>query len=208
MDEVVDKYCGNNITFQDAKNKAFSTFMNKDLYSRMLAFYSDFELRTGIKGLKEKEVDDRLFDIINLFKCINSKLIFQQEYQKKMSDRLIQGKSQSLYAEKSLVAKLKAESGIAYVSSMTTMLQDLDSNVILMNGFKQLQHKGSPCGIPFTAQILQNAAWIIDRSRHFPMPLKPFLTESIESYKQYYLSKHKTHKLNWYYGLVSIPTKF
>jgi hypothetical protein len=143
MDEVVEKYCGNNICFQDAKNKAFASFMNKDLYSKMLALFSDFELRTGIKGLKEKEIDDRLNDIINLFKCINSKLIFQQEYQRRMSDRLIQNKSQSLIAEKSLVAKLKAESGVAYVSSMSTMLQDLDTNVVEMNNFKSAPHKVS-----------------------------------------------------------------
>jgi cullin 1 len=204
MDEVVEKYCDNNIIFQDSKNKAFSSFMNKDLYSRMLAYYSDFELRTGIKGLKEKEAEDRLNDIINLYKCINSKLIFQQEYQKKMSDRLIQGKSQSLISEKNFVAKLKAESGVAYVSSMTTMLQDLDSNVVLMTGFKSLPHKGSPGGLPFNVQVLQNAAWIIDRSRHFPLPLRPILDEGIEAFKNYYLQKHKTHKLNWYYGLVHI----
>ena len=46
-------------------------------------------MRNGFKGKSEEEIEGTLNDIISLFKNINSKLVFQVESEKKMSDRLI-----------------------------------------------------------------------------------------------------------------------
>ena len=63
--------------FQDVKNKAFSLFMKKDVYAKQLSNYTDHCMRTAFKGKSQEEMDKILNDIIDLFKCLNSKLIFQ-----------------------------------------------------------------------------------------------------------------------------------
>lgn len=80
MDALVEYSFNNHILFQDTKNRAFSFFMNKDFYSIQLANFCDFEFRRGIKGLNENQIDERLNNIINVFKCLNNRLKFQIDY--------------------------------------------------------------------------------------------------------------------------------
>jgi hypothetical protein len=116
--------------------------MNKELYSKQLANFCDYEMKVGLKGVNnEAQVEDRLNNIINLFKCLNNKLIFQLEYAKKLSDRLIQNKSISLTAEKNLISKLKAEAGVTYVNKMTSMMQDLETSKSEMDMYRSLNHR-------------------------------------------------------------------
>jgi hypothetical protein len=131
----------NHILFQDTKNKAFSYFMSKEQYPKHLANFCDYEMKQGIKGLNDNQVDEKLNNIINIFKCLNNKLIFQIEYAKKLSDRLLANRSQSIIAEKNLISKLKAEAGVTYVGRMTTMLHDLDNSKNIMDTYKNKNHR-------------------------------------------------------------------
>lgn len=101
MDSLVEDCFANNPQFQDTKNKAFSTFMNKDFYAKQLSNYTDFCMKSGFKGKSDDEIEKSLNEIIGLFKCLNTKLVFQIEANKKMSDRLIKGSSVSTNHEKS-----------------------------------------------------------------------------------------------------------
>lgn len=141
MDKLVEEKFDNHLLFQDSKNKAFSQFMNREIYSKFLAIFSDYEMKIGVKGLSEKAYEEKINDIVNLFRCLNNKLIFQIEYVKKLSDRLIQGKSQNLIAEKMLITKLKAEVGVTYVNKMTSMLQDLDSSKAEIDLYRTQTHR-------------------------------------------------------------------
>ena len=72
MDNLVATCFANDILFQDTKNKAFSFFMNKEIYSKQLSNYIDFMMKKGIKAFNEGQIEDNLNDIINLFKCLNN----------------------------------------------------------------------------------------------------------------------------------------
>lgn len=128
MDNLVADCFENHPMFQDKKNKAFSQFMIKEHYAKQLSNYTDFCMRNGFKGKSQEEIENILNDIIGLFKCLNSKLVFQIEANKKMSDRLIKNVSLSLNTEKNFISKLKQESGVTYVSKMMEMMNDLDKN--------------------------------------------------------------------------------
>lgn len=186
--------------------------MNKEHYSKQLANFCDYEMKVGIKGANENQIEEKLNSIINLFKCLNNKLIFQLEYAKKLSDRLIQNKSQSLIAEKALISKLKAEAGVAYVNKMTSMMQDLESSKQEMESYRQLKHRvksnfyfqGSPNGIPFNVQVLQHGAWEIDKIKFEKFIIPPFLTKCSEDFSTFYITRHKNHKLTWAFGLGNL----
>ena len=68
------------IVFEDAKNKAFTFFMNKDFYPTKLSEFCDIEFRMGLKNKNESQIEDNLNDIINIFKCLNNRLKFQLDF--------------------------------------------------------------------------------------------------------------------------------
>ena len=75
------KYCFNDtVIFNDCKNKAFTSFMNKEFYAKQLSNYCDFTMKVDIKGNTESQIEEKIDNIIGLFKCLNNKLAFQLEY--------------------------------------------------------------------------------------------------------------------------------
>jgi hypothetical protein len=183
--------------------------MNKEHYPKQLANFCDYEMKAGIKGANENQIEEKLNNIINIFKCLNNKLIFQIEYAKKLSDRLISGKTQSIIAEKSFITKLKAEAGVTYVSRMTSMIQDLDSSKAEMELYKSKStHKGTPNDIPLNVQVLQHGAWEIDKNKFDKLDLPSFLNTVKEDFNKFYYGRHKNHKLSWAFGLGNVDIKF
>jgi len=208
MDTLVEYSFSNHILFQDTKNKSFSYFMNKEFYAKQLANFCDYEMKIGIKGNSDSQIDDKLNNIINVFKCLNNKLAFQLEYSKKLSERLIMGRSLSQIAEKSLVTKLKAEAGVAYVNKMTSMMQDLETSKQQMDSFKQQSHRGSPNGVLMNVQVLQNGAWDIDKAKFDKIEIPKYLEKCLEEFNNFYIGKFKNHKLSWAYGLGNMEIQY
>jgi hypothetical protein len=107
-----------------------------------------------------------------------------------------------MIAEKNLIAKLKAEAGVAYVNKMTSMIQDLDASKTEMDVYKQEKHKGQPFGIGLNVQVLQNGAWDIDRSKFEKIEIPGFLNKCLDDFKNFYVARHKAQTLSWAFGLV------
>ena len=208
MDGLVEDCFGNNPQFQDTKNKAFSTFMNKDFYAKQLSNYTDFCMKSGFKGKSDDEIEKSLNEIIGLFKCLNTKLVFQIEANKKMSDRLIKGSSVSTNHEKKLISKLKQESGVNYVSKMTQMMSDLDKNKKETDEYKALPHRGVPNGIKFNVQVVSQSAWEINKKSMEKIDLPKFLKFCVEDFEKFYLKKHNGQKLMWCFGLSKIDIQY
>jgi cullin 3 len=120
-------------------------------------------MRSGFKGKTQEEIDRTLNDIIDLFKCLNAKLVFQNESNKKMSERLIKKQSLSTLSERSLITKLKQEAGVTYVSKMQEMMNDLDKNKTETENYKLSAHKGAPNGIKLDITVISQSAWEISK---------------------------------------------
>jgi cullin 3 len=208
MDEFVVLCFDNHPDFQDQENKEFYQLMSKDIYPKQLANYADHCMRVGFKGKSEEEIESTLNDIISLFKNINSKLIFQVETEKKMSDRLIKNSSLSLNAEKSFISKLKQESGVTYVSKMNEMINDLEKNKSEIEGYKSTKSRGMPSGIKFNVQIISQSAWDISKSNMEKIEILPFLKACIDDFEDYYLKRHQQTKLIWCLSLSKVEIQY
>ena len=208
MDSLVAECFENHPQFQDKKNKAFSLFMVKDLYAKQLSNYTDFCMRNGFKGKSQEEIENTLNDIIGLYKCLNSKLVFQLETNKKMSDRLIKNVSLSTNTEKLFISKLKQESGVNYVNKMTEMMNDLEKNKKEIEAYKSSNSKGTPNGIKFNIQVISQSAWDINNKAMEKIELLPFLKVCQEDFEKFYLNKHSGQKLRWCLGLSKLEIQF
>ena len=208
MDNLVEDCFENNGTFQDTKNKAFSNFMNKDFYAKQLSNYTDFCMKIGFKGKSEEEIENCLNEIIGLFKCLNTKLVFSIDANNKMSDRLIKNKTISTNYEKKLISKLKQEQGVNYVSKMTQMMNDLDKNKKEIDDYKAMHHRGVPNGIKFNVQVVSQSAWEINKKAMEKIELPKFLSVCIEDFENFYYRKHNGQKLMWCLGLSKIEIQY
>ena len=208
MDYLVEDCFKNDKKFQDNKNKAFSTFMCKDFYAKQLSNYTDYCMKSEFKGKSEDEVEIILNEIIGLFKCLNSKLVFQIEANKKLSDRLIKGSSVSTNHEKKFISKLKQEAGVVYVSKMTQMMNDLDKNKREIDEYKLTPHRGIPNGIKFNVQIVSQSAWEINNKNMEKIELPKFLDVCIDDFENFYFRKHTGQKLIWCLGLSKIDIQY
>ena len=131
MDFLVQNIFDNNILFQDTKNIAFCLIMKKKyIFYTIIKLYWFYDEK-GIKELSENQIEDLLNDNIDLFKCLNSKLLFQLKENKKLSNRLINNKSLSLIVEQNYINKLQEKEGITYINKMNEMMKDL--NIQKMN---------------------------------------------------------------------------
>ena len=110
MDNFVKEHFKNNNYFKDINNKTFSSFMRKEKFVKELCKYIDYCMKIGFKGKSEEEIENILNDIILIFKCLNSKLEFQIESEKNLSERLLKNESLSITSEKKIDIKIKRRS--------------------------------------------------------------------------------------------------
>jgi DNA-binding MarR family transcriptional regulator len=165
-------------------------------------------MRIGFKGKSQEEVELILNDIIGLFKCLNSKLVFQTESNKKMSERLIKNVSLSFLIEQSFITKLKQESGITYVNKMQEMMSDLEKNKKETEQFKLLEHRGAPKGIKLEVTVISQSAWEISKKTMEKLELPKDLSSCLDNFERFYLNKHQGQKLIWCLGLSKIEIQY
>ena len=80
-----------------------------------------FLMKMELKGKNDDQIEDYLQDVINIFRCVTNKVVFQYEYVKKLSERMLNKKTVSIVAEKNLISKLKAEQGVTYVNRFSSI---------------------------------------------------------------------------------------
>ena len=208
MDNFVKEHFKNNNYFKDINNKTFSSFMRKEKFVKELCKYIDYCMKIGFKGKSEEEIENTLNEIISLFKCLDSKLEFQIESEKNLSERLLKNESLSIITEQKLISKLKEEAGVTYVIKMSGMVNDLEKNKINTELYKSLDHKGSPNDIKLNVTVVSQHAWEIRKNSMFKIILPKYLSICLEDFEKFYVNKYKDQKLIWCLGLSKIEIKY
>jgi cullin 3 len=88
--------------------------------------YLDFEFREGFRGLKDEEMEAILDDVMNVFKHIRDRDIFEKGYTFFLSKRLLQIKNLSHETEKIFLGKLRQECGSQFTGKMEIMFNDIN----------------------------------------------------------------------------------
>ncbi|EDV26756.1 uncharacterized protein TRIADDRAFT_22645 [Trichoplax adhaerens] len=166
--------------------------------AEILARYADILLKKGSKNWSDAELDDKQSHVINLFKYVDDKDLFQKFYSKFLAKRLIMNGSISLDAEEEMIKKLKIICGYEYTSRLHQMFTDIRLNEGVNSEFSSyLNKKNIKLTVNFSASVLQSGAWPLNQTSS-PYSIPPDLERSLTTFEEYYCtSLHRGRKLVW-----------
>ncbi|CAG7919927.1 unnamed protein product [Penicillium olsonii] len=224
-DSIVADSFDNNEGLRITLREAFSTFMNrgKKMESNggtdnpksgeMIAKYVDRLLRGGYKlppGRNPEEVslvsddvelDRQLDQVLDLFRFVHGKNVFEAFYKNDLARRLLMKRSASSDAEKSMLARLKNECGSNFTHNLESMFNDIDTAAEEMAAFKnspaQMERRSS---FEFDVTVLSAAAWPSYPEVPVNVPLK--ISRAMERFESFYKSKHEGRGLTWKHQLA------
>ena len=189
---------------QTALARSFTDFINEfERSSEYLSLFFDENMKKGIKGKTENEVDALLDRGITLLRYIQDKDMFERYYKKHLSKRLLMKRSVSMDAERQMISKMKMEVGNTSMFKDMAVSEDLSANYR-----KHVAQLGDPD--PKRAEIdvnvLTSTMWPLDamgpsyRDEETER-LQCIFPSQIERIKQgfekYYLDKHSGRRLTW-----------
>lgn len=150
----------------------------------MIAKYVDMLLRGGSKAIPEAlvkkiptaevaeeedendvkdedtEVNNQLDQVLDLFRFVNGKAVFEAFYKKDLARRLLMGRSASADAERSMLSRLKTECGSNFTQNLEQMFKDVELGREEMAAYKSyLEQHGTTPAIDLGVNILSASAW-------------------------------------------------
>lgn len=129
FDRIWSKCFDEDLILQTALTKSFSDFINHfNRASEYVSLFIDDNLKRGIKGKTEAEVDIVLDKAITLIRYLNEKDKFEQYYQKHLARRLLHGKSESQEVESEMISRMKRELGNNFTQKFEGMFRDMHTS--------------------------------------------------------------------------------
>lgn len=192
---------------QTSITKSISEIVNSNTRSsEYLSLFFDENLKKGIKGKTEGEVDLLLDNGITLLRYVNDKDLFETYYKKHLSRRLLMKRSASMDAERQIISRMKMEVGNQFTQRIEAMFRDMAISEDMTAGYKDhiaRTGSGDKKRVELDVNVLTSTMWpmeamsssreSVQRTCTFPKEV-----ESVkQSFEQFYLSKHNGRKLSW-----------
>lgn len=164
----------------------------------LMAKYCDLLLRKSARNPEEAELEEKLKQVITVFRYLVDKDVFQKFYTKLFGRRLMYCTSSSDDAEMSMISKLKEACGYEYTTKLQRMYQDIAVVSKEQNEkFREdLRLKGLTLNYDLYVQVLTSGSWLIQQQLH-ELKLPPELANGVEKFEAFYCQKFNGRKLTW-----------
>ncbi|OJJ45413.1 hypothetical protein ASPZODRAFT_144045 [Penicilliopsis zonata CBS 506.65] len=210
FDNIWEKSLLSDQGMQTSITTSFSDFINMNSRSsEYLSLFFDENLKKGIKGKTDSEVDALLDNGITLLRYIKDKDLFETYYKKHLSRRLLMKRSVSMDAERQMISKMKMEVGNQFTQRIEHMFKDMTISEDLATSYKEhIAQSGDPDQkrAELEIHVLTSTMWPMEimassstKEGMVQLPcIFPREVESLKhSFEQFYLSKHNGRKLSW-----------
>ncbi|KAK7552402.1 Cullin [Phyllosticta paracitricarpa] len=153
---------------QSALTKSFTEFINSSAFPRSseyISLFIDDNMKKGIKGKTEAEVDAVLEKAIILLRYIVDKDLFERYYKKHLCRRLLMSKSLSNEVEKQMISRMKIELGNNFTTKLEAMFKDMAISDELTNAFKtHITNLGDPDPkrVELAVNVLTSMTWPLE----------------------------------------------
>ncbi|KAI9687768.1 MAG: hypothetical protein M1822_001848 [Bathelium mastoideum] len=218
-------------TFMNKQKKTSATWnTDNSKPGEMIAKYVDELLRRGAKAIpahlsaggtktnvaeeddddgaidEDSEVNEQLDQVLDLFRFVHGKAVFEAFYKKDLARRLLMGRSASADAERSMLQRLKTECGAGFTQNLEQMFKDVELAREEMNSYKSiLDERDARPSLDLNVNILSASAW--PTYPDIPVIIPMDVSTAIESFTRHYKSKHGGRKLDWKHALAHCQIK-
>lgn len=207
--DISSKTFLNSGAFVAAVDKAFRAIINDTttnplaLAPEVLARYCDVLLRKGAKdATSENDLEQRMQDVLVLFKYVDDKDVFQKFYSRMLAKRLIYGTSASEEAEASMISHLKNVCGYEYTGKLQRMFTDVTVNEDLNASFRNhLSQSGVDVGVDFDFLVLTAGSWPFSGVPTSEFHLPAECERSVSEFSKFYDAQHSGRKLTYLHNL-------
>ncbi|KAJ7104186.1 Cullin-domain-containing protein [Mycena belliarum] len=188
-------------------NEAFESFINlNDRSSEFISLFIDDNLKRGLRGKTDTEVDAVLDKTITVFRYITEKDVFERYYKGHLAKRLLLGRSVSDDAERGMLAKLKVECGYQFTQKLEGMFHDMKISEDTMKAYKTHLSQTVAPGIDLSVIVMTSTFWPIAHPTS-PCTLPLEMIKTSKSFEQFYLSRHSGRRLTWQPSLGSADVR-
>jgi cullin 1 len=203
---VMDQFAKHSL-FQKALKEACIVFVNKDASKKhsnteMLSTYCDRILKGGEK-LGDDQIEKLLCDIMKLFNFLADKDLFAEIFRNQLAKRLLNRRSVSNEAEKSMIGKLKMQCGAPFTSKLEGMVTD---HLLCEDSTKQfgahvgpLREKGELPNVDFSVQVLTTGFWPTYKLLDVLLPTD--MRRCVDTFAKWYDSKTQHRRLKWIHAI-------
>lgn len=208
VDDILRDSFDNDKSIETVLNEAFESFINTNPRApEFISLFIDENLKKGLKGKTEEEVEDTLNRTIIVFRFLHEKDVFERYYKAHLSKRLLQGRSVSDDAERGMMAKLKIECGHQYVQKLQGMLNDMKVSEETGHAFGgYLKKTGRPMPFDLGVSVLTSTYWPISAQVQ-PCTMPPDMLSVRQAYEHFYQSRHSGRVLSWHPNLGSADVR-
>jgi len=206
---VISKAFAGDKQFYNALNKAFEDFVNLNTHSpEFISLFVDEQLRKGMKGTSDEEIEGTLDKVVMLFRYLHDKDVFEKYYKQHLAKRLLGGRSVSDDAERAMIAKLKKECGYQYTSKLEGMFMDMKVSADTQDKFRETNGGSSKIdGIELSVHVLTTGFWPTQNPHSAKCILPPQIVRCCETFKEHYLKQHSGRRLQWQANMGSADLK-
>jgi cullin 3 len=208
FDQIWEKCFQSDQNLHKSIEDSFEDFINRNTRSsEYLSLFFDENLKKGIKGKTEDEVDALLDNGITLLRYIKDKDLFETYYKKHLARRLLMKRSASMDAERQMISKMKMEVGNQFTQRIEAMFKDMTVSEDLSVNYKEhIARSADPDQkrIDLDIHILTSTMWPMDamvKARDGQVQLPCIFPREVDnlrqSFEKFYLDKHSGRKLSW-----------
>lgn len=159
----------------------------------------------------DAETDVVLDKAITVFRFLLEKDTFEVYYRRHLARRLLQHRSVSDDAERGVLAKLKIESGAAFVRDLEGMMKDVKLSADTMSAYREhLNQSNTPMPLDLSVQVCTSSHWPLQLPASSNSDAAVFpadFVKAIKSFEAFYLQRHSGRKLSWRADLGSVDVK-
>ncbi|KAI9758700.1 MAG: hypothetical protein M4579_002875 [Chaenotheca gracillima] len=193
-----------------------------------IAKYIDLLLRGGVKAIpstlsskrppaededeeisgddEDAELSKQLDRVLDLFRFIEGKDVFEAFYKKDLARRLLMARSASADAERSMLARLRHECGASFTHNLETMFKDVDLARDEMSSYKAMRaESGTQDSLDLSVNVLSASAW--PTYPDVPVNMPKEIISHIDKYDRHYKQKHTGRRLYWKHALAHCVLK-
>ena len=212
-DRVLEVAFQGDRNLQTSITRSFSDFIN-DLQrsSEYLSLFFDENMKKGIKGKTENEVDTLIDQGITLLGYVQDKDMFEVYYKKHLSRRLLMKRSVSMDAERQMISKMKLAVGNAFTTRIEKMFQDMNTSTELTSSYKQYVTSlgdPDPKRAELDVSVLTSTMWpyetmmshLKEGESRATCIFPPEIERIKQGFEKFYLAKHSGRQLTWQAGM-------